>query len=333
MDNATTKPITGADADALLFGRSPVTQTQTQEATATNRKTTHKTHISYNKSFQYKLQKFKTWIMHPGSRHPELMPTHCCLGRSPINFSTMLDFRYRALTSHLPQWSLKWVSCKNPAMSHQRRLPNLCWLLTFKVANSGTLTNCCRSCWLSLRHSLHEGFARTSWPQRESTPELPAEADADSVTCPISLMSFSTRFSTNVFLFSLPFFCETAMFKCLHTSLTEGLPSWELPSCMVSISAFNHASRASGRCRRSSARTWLIYLRIIDDPAEAAEAEEAMASKENRIHTKNNTWISPKRCSVSLTMLQIIISLMSAVAHTGSRHGQPNPTQLMISRV
>ena len=98
------------------------------------------------------------------------------------------------------------------------------------------------------------------------------------------------------------FFSETAMFKCLHTSLAEGLPSWELPSCKVSISAFNHASRASERWRCSSARTWLIYLEIIDDPAEAAEAEEAMASKENRIHTKTSTWISPKRWWVSLTM-------------------------------
>ena len=33
----------------------------------------------------------------------------------------------------------------------------------------------------------------------------------------------------------------------------------------------------------------LIYLAIIEDPAEAAAAEEAMTSKENRIHTKNHT--------------------------------------------
>jgi len=43
---------------------------------------------------------------------------------------------------------------------------------------------------------------------------------------------------------------------------------------MEFISALNHASRASGRCRRRSARTLLIYLEIIDDPAEAAEAED-----------------------------------------------------------
>ena len=130
-------------------------------------------------------------------------------------------------------------------------------------------------------------------------PELPEEADADSTTCAASLMSFSTRFFTNVCLFSHFCFSDTAKFKYLHTSLSEGLPWWELPICMESISASNHASRASGRCRRSPARTLLTYLAIIEDPAEAAAAEEAMTSKENRIHTKNHTWISSKRCWVS----------------------------------
>ena len=93
MDNATTKPITGADADALLFGRSPVTQTQPQEAPATNHKTTHKTHIPYNKSFQYKLQKFKT--MDNATTKPITGADAAALlsGRSPINFSMMLSMR------------------------------------------------------------------------------------------------------------------------------------------------------------------------------------------------------------------------------------------------
>ena len=185
-------------------------------------------------------------------------------------------FKYlqQSLTEGLPRWEVLWFMESISPSNHDSRV-----------------SGCCR-----------RSSARTWLIYLEHRPELPAEADAESTSCPISLMNFSTRFIFNVFSVSLPFFSETAMFKCLHTSLAEGLPSWELPSCKVSISAFNHASRASERWRCSSARTWLIYLEIIDDPAEAAEAEEAMASKENRIHTKTSTWISPKRWWVSLTM-------------------------------
>ena len=67
--------ITGPITTITFF---PHSHTQPQEATSTTHKTPHKTHISYNKPFQYRMQKFKKWIMQPQSRSPEPMPMHCC---------------------------------------------------------------------------------------------------------------------------------------------------------------------------------------------------------------------------------------------------------------
>ena len=223
-----------------------------------------------------------------------------------LSLTPKFKYLQQSFTEGLPRWEVLWFMESISAFNHDSRV-----------------SGCCR------RRS-----ARTWLIYLEHKPELPAEADAESTSCPISLMNFSTRFIFNVFSVSLPFFSETAMFKYLHTSLAEGLPSWELPSCKVSISAFNHASRASGRWRCRSARTWLIYFDINDDPAEAAEAEEAMASKENRIHTKSILEYHRKgaechwQCLAHHNQFDVWCN-----SHTGSRHGQPNPTQLMISCV
>ena len=322
MDNASRKPIPGADAEALLSGRSPINFSTmldfrsgpTSHPQSFEMGNCKNPAMSLNEGFPILgLLTFKVanWDSNQllrscgsfcvkatrrictylfttaGSTPEEADADSVTCPISLMSFSTRFStdisllsltprFKYlqQSITEGLPRWEVLWFMESISAFNHDSRV-----------------SGCCR-----------RSSARTWLIYLEHRPELPAEADAESTPCPISLMNVSTRFIFNVFSVSLPFFSETAMFKYLHTSLAEGLPSWELPSCKVSISAFNHASRAWGRWRCRSARTWLIYLEIIDDPAEAAEAEEAMASKENRMHTKINTWISPKRCWVSLTM-------------------------------
>ena len=169
-------------------------------------------------------------------------------GRSPINLSMMLDM-ISTLLSDLPPGV--WLgSCKNWAMSTNEGFPPL---LPLNHKKSNSLYNqLCRSSG-SFCVKPTRSTCTCLLTTAGATPELPDEADADSVTCPISLMSFSTKFLTNTDLVSL-----TPRFKYLQQSLTEGLPRWEVLWFMESISPSNHDSRVSGCCRRSSARTWLI---------------------------------------------------------------------------
>ena len=133
-------------------------------------------------------------------------------GRSPSNLSMMFDF---ITPPERPPAVSPIGSVKNRQTSSTEGFP---YFLSFFNKASNSFSN-----------QLHRSSGSFCVKPTRSTctylltTELPEEADADSVTCPISLMSFSTRFCTNI-----SFLSETARFKYLQQSFTEGLPRWEV---------------------------------------------------------------------------------------------------------